>query len=722
MVMLACRDALDIKLRGTVMSSELISIDAFAGLQNIVPSPTPAMSISTVSTVTQGRPTLQPFQCSVCQCRFTRQENLKRHAVLHTRTQDNASLSCEFCNATFSRSDLRHRHMKRKHLEQHESEDKRTKKRRQRTSHTPTQGSHEWRSQIGTPSVSPAESPDSLDIPLQQTSGQEELDSWISSGIWPSATSSIDEEIAHFTTTNPTTQQSPDMDIDLALGTSFPKSDHSLGSQTHHMAISQPSSYDSHIVDFGFGEGLSEAVMSIDTGSPMHDAWFPSNSQIARGCQLFFKHCSHFVPFLHQPTFDTTQTPTHLLLSMLCLGYQYGEDPEYVDQTESGPSLSLRCFQRARLLIASDEKRAHNSLHNITMVQAYLVLQICSMLYFCGEESTYGLKTHSKMISLARAGGLMQSISIESGPTEDLDSLWRQFIKDESLKRTIFAVHQLDALWYQFLSIPRSLSHLEIRHDLPCPEDYWTASSSAEWAHRRLIARDSGLSMGYPEAVRRFLSADSDLSTIPAFDAYGAINITQFLVSSAREVSGWSTMTGMLSMERLQPLRSSLLALRPFIISQAENPKTPHVALCEATWEIAMVEMQMWSPLHTGGIVERSIDAVLHHLTYLAPSSELLCEPSTAKSIQPHVDWFLRYLDQTSSPDSEAPWITMYAYKAFMIAWQLMRGSVPGALQAIDIEDGDAEGAIVWARRVFGRRERWQLGKIIMACLDTLER
>lgn len=58
------------------------------------------------------------------------------------------------------------------------------------------------------------------------------------------------------------------------------------------------------------------------------------------------------------------------------------------------------------------------------------------------------------------------------------------FIKSESHKRTLFAVHQIDALLYQFLSIPRSLSHLEIKHELPCPDGCWAAPSAAEWAYQ----------------------------------------------------------------------------------------------------------------------------------------------------------------------------------------------------------------------------------------------
>jgi hypothetical protein len=133
-----------------------------------------------------------------------------------------------------------------------------------------------------------------------------------------------------------------------------------------------------------------------------------------------------------------------------------------------------------------------------------------------------------------------------------------------------------------------------------------------------------------------------------------------------------------------------------------------------------MIELQMWSPSHTGGIVEGSIDAVLTQSTYLAPSSQFLCDHNTAEAIQPHVNWFLRYLEETVNPDSEAPWVALYAYKAFLIAWQLIRGGLPGAMEVVGVQDGDVDSALLWARRVFQRRQKWQLGKLILSCLDEL--
>lgn len=133
-----------------------------------------------------------------------------------------------------------------------------------------------------------------------------------------------------------------------------------------------------------------------------------------------------------------------------------------------------------------------------------------------------------------------------------------------------------------------------------------------------------------------------------------------------------------------------------------------------------MIELQSWSPSHTGGIVEASMDAALATATYLASSVGPIFDPVTAKAITKHTDWFLVYLEGTTDTNQEPPWVTIYAYKAFLIAWQLVRCDSPGAMLAAGVADGDTEGAVRWARTVFGRRQRWQFGKLILDSIDSL--
>lgn len=453
----------------------------------------------------------------------------------------------------------------------------------------------------------------------------------------------------------------------------------------------------------------------------LEDKWSPSAAQTARGYHLYFTHVSQFVPFLHRPTFDATETAPHLGLSMLCLAYQYGEDPDRGDEPGSGEELSLRCFHRARVSAAMEEEIDGDLSQKVTLVQAYWLLQVFLMFYHCEEDSAIGSKMHSKVISLTRFGGLTRPDVVEVTSTEDLEALWHEFIRAESHKRTLLAVHQIDALWYQLFSIPRSLSHLEIKHDLPCQESCWTAVSSAQWAHRQLAARQSAPLIPYSDAIRCILSPTPSIETLPLFDLYGAINITQFLLSSAREVSGWSTMTGRLSLERFEPLQSSLVAIERVVRPHSQVIKSSHSASCEATWEMAMIELLIWSPSHTCGIVGGSVLAFLNQSTYLASSCKSLYETATNSAVQPHLDWFLRYLDSPNAADSELPWITLYAYKAFLIAWQLVREGLPGAMSVVGVQDGDVQQATRWARRAFGRSRQRRIAVLIGECLNMLD-
>ncbi|KAL5363298.1 fungal-specific transcription factor domain-containing protein [Aspergillus floccosus] len=553
-------------------------------------------------------------------------KTLKRHTALHSRPRDKASLPCDFCSATFSRHDLRQRHMRRKHPE-----------------YTHDNGNR--RRQRGTSTSGPREDQRPQNHPIYSVS------------------------------------------------------------PSHHVRPSHHQHWSTNLLHPSYGDDDEDSLEHRgDDTADGRENWSPSALQIKRGCDIFFRHVSDFVPFLHQPTFNPCQTEGYLIASMLCMAYMHGEDPDSADQIDSGVYLSLRCYRRARALVSAKEQMINRLSDNTCVVQSYILLQIYAMMYLCGEHSSSALKMHSSMISVARAEGMMQPLPTASASAEDLEELWWEFIKAESHKRTLFAVHQIDALWYQLLSIPRSISHLEVKHDLPCPEDHWRAPSSAEWAHRELLVRKSGLTVQYADAVRRFLSEDAHLDLTPAFDPYGAINIAQFLISSAREISGWSTMTGMLSVDRFEALRSSLLALCPFISAPSETAIDTPVALCTSTWHIAMIELHLWSLSHTGGVVASSINAMLTQSTSSAFSCDLQFDMTTVEAVQPHVDWFLRYLDADRLPVSEAP----------------LRERIRGAMRVVGVCDGDVYGALAWAIKVFQQREKWQVGRLIVSCLKRL--
>jgi hypothetical protein len=104
------------------------------------------------------------------------------------------------------------------------------------------------------------------------------------------------------------------------------------------------------------------------------------------------------------------------------------------------------------------------------------------------------------------------------------------------------------------------MSHLEIKHEMPCSQDLWNASSSADWAHATLVGDRNKTSPKYIMAIRSCLTPTP--AGVPSYDAFGLLLVIMFILSSVREVSGWATMTGRVSFERFEV--SDLLGSKHF--------------------------------------------------------------------------------------------------------------------------------------------------------------
>lgn len=188
----------------------------------------------------------------------------------------------------------------------------------------------------------------------------------------------------------------------------------------------------------------------------------------------------------------------------------------------------------------------------------------------------------------------------------------------------MFCIYHLDAIEYCLISRPRSLSHLEIKHELPLPDAFWNIKTSAEWAHRTLTGGLAVNKTRYFDAVRATLSGTPESTPITQLDTQGTMLVMMFHYTSLREVSGWSTMTGRMSLERFEVGRVSFLrtmsdnqaihSALTLLESSATFPDDatdPFAIACEATWHICMIELCLWSTPHTGGLVEDSLDGAL---------------------------------------------------------------------------------------------------------------
>lgn len=138
---------------------------------------------------------------------------------------------------------------------------------------------------------------------------------------------------------------------------------------------------------------------------------------------------------------------------------------------------------------------------------------------------------------------------------------------------------------------------------------------------------------------------------------------------------------------------------------------------------MAMIELQVWWPSSVLGTVLGSMDVFVEHAAAMAASSEFCSEWDAAQAVKPHLEFFLLYLDSAVIQPGEAPWLVLYAYKAFLIASKLLCHQMPEAIEMVGVQPGDRKGAIAWARGVFLRRKPSKLvylvNKSVCGLADT---
>lgn len=117
-------------------------------------------------------------------------------------------------------------------------------------------------------------------------------------------------------------------------------------------------------------------------------------SIVSIGVHLFFKHVAAYCPFIHQPTFDPSTAPDILLLAMLSISMQFGEN------TDEGKVVGRRCFSQARKVLEEMDETSHTPAFNLQTVQACLLLQLCAIMMLGGSETKHGLRLHARCIEV----------------------------------------------------------------------------------------------------------------------------------------------------------------------------------------------------------------------------------------------------------------------------------------------------------------------------------
>ncbi|OCK81355.1 DNA binding regulatory protein-like protein AmdX [Lepidopterella palustris CBS 459.81] len=303
---------------------------------------------------------------------------------------------------------------------------------------------------------------------------------------------------------------------------------------------------------------VSSPLSNTGTGKPQNQvASLPSTVDLQRYVNAYIQYFHPHLPFLHIPTlsFDTPAYTYHmrtvnnfsheglvggggcLILAMAAIGALYEFDHGVAkDLFEAAKKMILYYLderRRAGLSAAvNGPTTAHDSINKppLWLVQAMMLNLIYG--HNCGDKQAAEVaSTHyAALVSLAKAAGLdrpefdmsskdpfsqrtpntidgdvemgddglTSELFRENSRSDLLDehSQWMQWKKIEERKRTYFAVFSMSSLLVSaYAHAPRILNS-EIRLDLPCEEDLWSADNAQAWVAMGgpIVAQQKGLS------------------------------------------------------------------------------------------------------------------------------------------------------------------------------------------------------------------------------------
>ncbi|KAL7269668.1 hypothetical protein RUND412_007654 [Rhizina undulata] len=345
----------------------------------------------------------------------------------------------------------------------------------------------------------------------------------------------------------------------LSHHTGFPGGNHNYPSQRNQQRRYSTSAASSPIMN----------TFSPNPTTAKHSPSLPSTRDLQRYVTSYIKYFHPHLPFLHIPTlnFDSsTFTSSYkagqrngtsggggsLILSMAAIGALYEFETAVARDIFEAAKKTIQIFLDDRR--KADVTAALNGLHRnanasdasnntpVWLVQAMLLNVIFGIQ--CGDRTTTETAiTHcAALVSLARAAGLTRQApspnvntyrhddgDIQMGDLDmgsfsgsvgsdgwdglgikmeaDQNVEWTYWVAAEERKRTLYAVHFLSSLLVAAHNLPPALMNNEIRLDLPCNEELWTAETAADWNARGGWVAASQRSVNFATALNGLLSA-----------------------------------------------------------------------------------------------------------------------------------------------------------------------------------------------------------------------
>ncbi|OJJ08339.1 hypothetical protein ASPVEDRAFT_179613, partial [Aspergillus versicolor CBS 583.65] len=211
---------------------------------------------------------------------------------------------------------------------------------------------------------------------------------------------------------------------------------------------------------------------------------FPSSEVLFKLANRYItrKKVRHINDLIHIPTFDWNSSRPELIAAMIAMG------------AVDSPSVTLRKFGFAlqltvRRATMQRYEEDHTTMRALDMAQAFLLQQYMGI--FSGISRKIGLAESCFMIvptiiSQARRLLLLDAepyfdAALESDCVERLDSIWRRWCEQESMRRLIYHSFVLDCHTSITRNTNPTLSYASMDIPLPCPKQLWHAETAAIW-------------------------------------------------------------------------------------------------------------------------------------------------------------------------------------------------------------------------------------------------
>jgi hypothetical protein len=202
--------------------------------------------------------------------------------------------------------------------------------------------------------------------------------------------------------------------------------------------------------------------------------------------------------FIHAASFNPNEKKPELLLAMAAAGAVLTADPTL---TKLGYAMQ-ECVRRA---IPSLWESDNSLVRNLELTQAFLVNLETGLWSGLSRKVEITESFLQSPLTMMRRGGRFRKSSY---PTTILDpndhetsdeTAWRNWIQQESFKRTAFRMVQHDLNSSMYLMVNPLVSYAELSLPLPCSPSLWTATSAQQW--KSLLSQHPSLSRQPPSVA-----------------------------------------------------------------------------------------------------------------------------------------------------------------------------------------------------------------------------